>query len=403
VNKKILFISGSLGLGHVTRDIAIANEIRALRRDVEIFWLASHPADLLLEENREKLLPEASDYLDENQIAESTSRGSSLNLFRYAMAFRRQWQHNIDLVSRVIARDRYDLLIGDETYDLTTAFRKRPDLKKSPFVMIYDFVGFDAMTHNPVEQWGIYMMNRMWVTGYPHKPPVYDLGLFIGEPDDVPDRRFGFLLPNRRAFAVARYKFVGYILPFRPEDYGDSRTARTRLGYGEEKLILCAIGGTSIGRELLELCSKAYPLIKRKIPDARMILITGPRLAGDSLAVSGGVEIREYVPSLFQHFAACDIAVVQGGGTTTLELTALKRPFLYFPIQGHCEQEKYVSERLARHKAGIRMTLSKTSPQELAAQISASIGVDVDYASIPVDGARKAARLIIERLGCDGP
>jgi hypothetical protein len=49
------------------------------------------------------------------------------------------------------------------------------------------------------------------------------------------------------------------------------------------------------------------------------------------------------------------------------------------------------------------MTLSKTSPQELAAHIIASIGVDVDYASISVDGARKAARLIIERLGCDGP
>ena len=43
MNKRILFISGSLGLGHVTRDIAIANEIRSLRNDVEIRWLAAHP------------------------------------------------------------------------------------------------------------------------------------------------------------------------------------------------------------------------------------------------------------------------------------------------------------------------------------------------------------------------
>ena len=398
MDKKILFISGSLGLGHVTRDIAIAKAIRALRSDVDIFWLASHPANLLLEENGETLLPEASDYLDENLIAESTSRGSKLNLFRYAMAFRRQWQHNVDLVGRVTARDRYDLLIGDETYDLTTAFRKRPDLKKSPFVMIYDFVGFDAMTHNPVEQLGIYMMNRMWLTGYPHKPPVYDLGLFIGEPDDVPDRRFGFLLPNRRVFALARYKFVGYVLPFRPEDYADRNGVRAGLGYGSEKLIICAIGGTSIGRELLELCGQAYPLVKREISDVRMILITGPRLAGGSITVPEGVEVREFVPALYQHFAACDLAIVQGGGTTTLELTALKRPFLYFPIEGHCEQEKYVAGRLARHKAGIRMTLSQTSPESLAFQIAANIGADVGHASIPVDGARKAARLILEQL-----
>ena len=51
MNKRILFISGSLGLGHVTRDIAIANEIRSLRDDVEIRWLAAHPTSHVLEEN----------------------------------------------------------------------------------------------------------------------------------------------------------------------------------------------------------------------------------------------------------------------------------------------------------------------------------------------------------------
>lgn len=398
MSKRILFISGSLGLGHVTRDIAIANEIRSTRDDVEFHWLAAHPASLLLEENGEKLLPEAADYLDENLIAEAASRGFKLNLWQYAMAFRRQWQHNIDLINRVTTRDSYDLLIGDETYDLATAFRERPNLKKSPFVMIYDFVGFDAMTYKPLEQLGIYVMNRMWAAGFPDKPTAYDLGLFIGELEDVPDRRFGFLLPNRRAFALARYKFVGYILPYQPKDYCDSKGIRARLGYGNEKLIICAIGGTSIGRELLELCGSAFPFIKEKIPDARMILITGPRLAGDSINVPQGVEIREYVPSLYQHFAACDLAIVQAGGTTTLELTALRKPFLYFPIEGHCEQEKYVAGRLARHRAGVKMKLSETKPQLLAEQVALNIGKKTDYAPIPIDGARNAARFITALL-----
>ena len=398
MNKRILFISGSLGLGHVTRDIAIAQEIRSLRNDVEIDWLAAHPASLLLKESGEDLLDEASDYLDENQIAESASCGFRLNLFRYAVAFQRQWQHNIDLVNRVMTRDRYDLLVGDETYDLVTAFRKNPGLKKSPFVMIYDFVGFDAMTSNPLERLGIYMMNRRWASGYPNKPPPYDIGLFIGEPEDVPDSRFGFLLPGRREFALARYKFTGYILPFRPEDYDDYSAIRSRLGYGSEKLIICSIGGTSIGRQLLELCGEAYPLIKEKIPDVRMILITGPRLAGDSIKVPEDVEIREYVPSLYQHFAACDLAIVQAGGTTTLELTTLKRPFLYFPIEGHCEQEKYVAERLARHRAGVKMKLSATSPQALSDKVVSNIAKEVDYAPIPADGARMAARYVTDLL-----
>jgi UDP:flavonoid glycosyltransferase YjiC (YdhE family) len=392
MNKRILFISGSLGLGHVTRDIAIANEIRSLREDVEICWLAAHPATLLLEEKGEWLLPEASEYLDENLIAESMSQGFKLSLFRYAMAFRRRWQHNIDIFSSVTGRDTYDLVIGDETYDLAAAMREHPRLKKSPFVIIYDFVGFDATTRNPLEQLGIYMMNHRWASGFPHKAPVYDLGLFIGELEDVPNRRFGFMLPNRRAFAKARYKFVGYVLPFQPKDYHDCGRTRARLGYGKETLIIGAIGGTSIGRELLELCAKSYPLIKEKIPDTRMILITGPRLAGNSIHAQEGVEVREYVPSLYQHLAACDLAIVQGGGTTTLELTALRKPFLYFPIEGHCEQEVYVAGRLARHRAGVGMKLSVTSPLRLAEQVVSNIGKEVDYASIPADGARKAAQ-----------
>jgi UDP:flavonoid glycosyltransferase YjiC (YdhE family) len=398
MNKRILFISGSLGLGHIIRDIAIANEIRLLRPDVDICWLAAHPANLLLEECGEKLLPEASDYLDESKIAESASQGFRLNLFRYAVAFKRQWQHNIDLVDRVMSKDKYDLLVGDETYELVVAFRERSILKKSPFVMIYDFMGFDAMTRNPLERLGIYMMNRRWVSGFPDKPPVYDLGLFIGEPEDVPDRRFGFMLPNRRVFALARCKFGGYILPFQPDEYSDSNEIRSRLGYGREKLSICTIGGTSIGRQLLELCGRAFPLIKEKIPDVRMILITGPRLARDSLNIPEGVEVREYVPRLYEHFAACNLAIVQGGGTTTLELTALGKPFLYFPLEGHCEQEKYVAERLARHRAGIKMKLSETSPQKLAEQVVYNIEKDVDYATPPVDGARKAAGYISELL-----
>jgi hypothetical protein len=47
------------------------------------------------------------------------------------------------------------------------------------------------------------MINRRWAAGFLNKAPVYDLGLFIGELEDVPERRFGFLLPNRRTFAAS--------------------------------------------------------------------------------------------------------------------------------------------------------------------------------------------------------
>ena len=54
---------------------------------------------------------------------------------------------------------------------------------------------------------------------------------------------------------------------------------------------------------------------------------------------------------LDRHLAACDLAVVQGGLTTTMELTAAGRPFLYVPIRHHFEQNLHVPHRLDRNLA----------------------------------------------------
>ena len=74
----------------------------------------------------------------------------------------------------------------------------------------------------------------------------------------------------------------------------------------------------------------------------------------------------------------------------TLELTALRRPFLYFPLEGHSEQQIVVAGRLARHGAGVRMSLSQTTPQEFAKAIFTNIGKPATYPAIASDGAGKA-------------
>ena len=56
-----------------------------------------------------------------------------------------------------------------------------------------------------------------------------------------------------------------------------------------------------------------------------------------------------------EYFAACDLAIVQGGGTTKMELAALNKNFLYFPLEEHFEQ-KLVSDKLARLGAGVKMS-----------------------------------------------
>ena len=400
MNKKhVLYISGSVGLGHVVRDLAIASELRRQGPDLKISWLACHPATLLLKEAGEELAAEMNLYGNDNAGAERAAQnGFRLNIPIYALNAGKEWTANVNAFRKAVRRERFDLVIADEAYEIATAVAARVVSPRAPFVMIFDFFGSDSVTKSPSDKLLTYLSNLWWLWISRLFSTKRNLGLFVGELEDIPDGNLGFLLPNRRKCARANLKFVGYVLPFDPAECADKAKVRAKLGYGDEPLVVCAIGGTSIGRELLELCGQACPMIKKAIPNLRMVLVCGPRLDPASLDVPKDVDIRGYVPRLYEHLAASDLAIVQGGGTTTLELTALRRPFLYFPLGQHFEQQVHVAGRLTRHRAGIRMSYPSTTPGILAEKVISNLGTTVSHPPIPVDGARKAAQLIFRLL-----
>ena len=244
----------------------------------------------------------------------------------------------------------------------------------------------------------MFFWNRIWSLDRKIFNNKHNLAVFVGELEDIPDTRFSFLLPNRREYARKYYNFVGYITDFNPEEFRDKGSLCNELGYGDEPLVICSIGGTAIGKNLLELCGEAYIIAKRQIPGLHMILVCGPRLPAASLDVPSDVEIRQYVPELYKHFAASDLAIVQARGTTTLELAALRKPFIYFPIEGHSEQEIVVAGRLQRYQAGVRMSYTNSTPESLAEIIVANINNTTEYKDIPIKGAVKIARFVNELL-----
>ena len=158
-------------------------------------------------------------------------------------------------------------------------------------------------------------------------------------------------------------------------------------------LIICSVGGTAIGVDLLNLCSRTYRILKDKLPELQLVLICGPRIDPDSIMMTEGIQIKGYVPKLYEHFAACDLAIVQGGGTTTMELAALNKNFLYFPLEEHFEQ-KLVSDKLARLGLGVKMSFLETDESTLSKVVLENLGRPVDYGQIEIDGAVKAAEFI---------
>ena len=97
-----------------------------------------------------------------------------------------------------------------------------------------------------------------------------------------------------------------------------------------------------------------------------MIVVAGPRIDPRRSNAPPGVEVRAFVPNLDRHLAACDLALVQGGLTTCMELAAAGTPFLYFPLQNHFEQNFHVAHRLDRYGAGRRMEFATSTPDMIA-------------------------------------
>ena len=380
----------------MTRDLAIAGELRRLAPGLEILWLAARPASDALRAAGENVLAEASEWREASRIAERCMSHGRLDLVHYVYRSLPAWAMNARLFRRVVNHYGVDIAIGDEAFEVDVPLVAHVLHLKVPFVMIFDFVGTDAMTGRVHDRVGAWALNALWSLDR----FVYARGahsaIFIGELEDIPCKPFGWGLPDRRRHAQEDYLTVGHVVGFDPDDYTDPHVWRRRLGYGDEPLVVCSAGGTSVGRELLELCAAAAGSLRERVPDTQVVLVSGPRIPVDSIRARG-CEVLGYVPRLNELFASCDVAVVQCGGTTTTELAALGKRFIYAPIEGHFEQE-VIAARLDRHGIGRRMSLRSTTAEALAQMIFEELGRPGYRTSMPLDGAAKAARHILARL-----
>jgi len=397
MSNKVLFISGSIGLGHVRRDLAIAKALRQLRRDVKIIWLADEPARSVIREEGGSIAPESTMVSYGTAKIEGAATEFRTNMTMIGFDMMGDAAANAQACRQVIEREGIDLVVGDETYDLLEAIQKeRSLLKKAKLVFICDFVGFEAMTENPVERTFVNYANGVWYN-IMMDPQIITRGLFVGVPEDIPDKSWGPFLPSFKEL-VTRLDFLGYILSFDPRDLSDRAKVRNALGYGDEPLIVCTVGGTSAGKPLLDLCAQAFPIIRRSLPHARMALVCGPRINPLEVEAKEGLMVVGYLPDLYRHLAACDLAITTASGTTSLELLALQKPFIYFPLEQHFEQNVHVCGSNRRRGADLCMLFSQTTPELLAETVLKNIGRNMSYESIPLDGAKKAATIISDVL-----
>ncbi|HYU83733.1 MAG TPA: glycosyltransferase, partial [Kribbellaceae bacterium] len=394
-----LWVSSPIGLGHALRDLAVARAVRARVPDLRIEWLAQSPVTKVLEAAGEIVHPASQELASESAHWESEASGHELHAFQ---AFRRMDEilcANYLLFDDVARETPYDLWVGDESWEVDHFLHENPERKIAPYVFLTDVVGFLPATDDPREAALTADYNAEMIEHRERYPYVRDLSLFIGGYDELPDASFGPGLPGVREWTREWFQSVPYVVPFDPRDYQDTAALRARLGYdAEQPLLAAAVGGTAVGRNLLDLVAEGFAYLRKDVPDARMVMVTGPRIDPACVADVEGLETYGYLDEAFAHLAAADAAVVQGGLSTTMELVAARRPFVYFPLAKHWEQQHYVAHRLGYYRAGLRLDYATTTPVSLATAIRTAMHRKPRYRTVPNTGASTAAERITALL-----
>ncbi|MGB3315272.1 MAG: alpha/beta fold hydrolase [Albidovulum sp.] len=398
--KRALYLSSPIGLGHARRDLAVTRELRKLHPDLQVDWLAQDPVTRFLNANAERVHPASNLLANESAHIEAECGEHDLHAFQAIRNMDEILIKNFMVFQEVLEAEPYDLVIADEAWDVDHYWHEHPDLKKAPIAWLTDFVGWVPFKENgPREAFLTTDYNAEMIGHVEGNPTVRDRAIFVGGPEDIVDMSFGSGLPKMRDWIPRHYEFSDYIIGQHPAEFGSRDDLRAEFGYDDGRLTcIVAVGGSGVGATLIRRILEAYPMARALLPELRMIVVTGPRLDPSAFKVPAGVEMRAFVPNLDRHLAACDLALVQGGLTTCMELAAAGTPFLYFPLRNHFEQNFHVASRLERYNAGRKMIFAEAGPTQIAEAMLTELRNPRIPLPVARDGAARAASMLADLL-----
>ena len=398
--KRALYLSSPIGLGHARRDLAIARELRQLHPDLQIDWLAQDPVTRLLQANGERLHPLGVRLASETRHIELESGEHELHCFHALRRMDEVLIHNFMIFQDAVEEGGYDLVIADEAWDIDHYWHEHPELKRAKLAWFTDFVGYVPMPSGGAHEAFLTTdYNGEMIDHIERRPGVRDRAIFVGNSDDIIPLSFGGDLPQMRDWVPRHFEFAGYIIGEHPQTFGPRGQLRERLGYQPgERVCIVTVGGSGVGAHLIKRILQSYPMARARVPELRMIVVAGPRIDPLSLNAPAGVQVHAFVPDLDRHLAACDLALVQGGLTTCMELTAAGTPFLYFPLKDHFEQNFHVAHRLDRYHAGRRLEFATATPDLIADEMVAGVKAQSSFKPVEAAGAARAARMLADLI-----
>ncbi len=296
--RRVLVVSSPIGLGHARRDLAIADELRALHPDLEVEWLAQHPVTEMLAERGERVHPASRWLANESAHIESESGEHDLHVFQ---AYRRMDEilvANFHVFHDLVAAEAFDLVVADEGWDIDYFLHDNPELKRSPFGWLTDFVGWLPMADGgPAEAALTTDYNAEMIEQIARYPRLRDRSIFVGNPADLVTEPLGSGLPTVRDWTLRHFDFAGYVTgPLAGGSAASVAELRAELGYRpDERVCLVAVGGSGIGRHLLRRVASRLPgggTTGARVADDRGVRAADRSRLGAGARRGGGPRVR---------------------------------------------------------------------------------------------------------------
>jgi UDP-N-acetylglucosamine--N-acetylmuramyl-(pentapeptide) pyrophosphoryl-undecaprenol N-acetylglucosamine transferase len=290
------FFSSPIGLGHVTRDIAIANNFE----NISTNFVSGNGAAKILKNLDFKVqdVYNPPSFIVENGTLKSPARWL-WNYYQYYKDCKK-------ISQKILQEDNPYLVISDEDFASLTVAQKM----KIPTVLITDVLEtrFTKGLASFIEK----KMNK-------------SMHEIIKKCDIV-------ILPEN-GDDQDNIRRVGPIV--RQTNY--SREELRKKNSFEKKTIVISIGGTDTGLFLIE---KALDTISKINQDIEVILVSGPAISKKF----ENVRNLGFVDNLHELIFAADLLISLAGKSTIDEANAYGTPGIFIPIKGHFEQEDNARE-----------------------------------------------------------
>jgi len=290
------FFSSPIGLGHVTRDIAIVNNFRNISTN---FVSGSGAAKIL-----KKLDYKVQDvYNPPSFIIEN---GTLKNPAKWLWNYYQYYRDCKNISEELLQNHKPDLVISDEDFASLTVAQNI----KTPTVLVTDV--FETHFTKGIASFIEKKMNK----SMQEIIKKCDVVIFPGNGDE--------------------YDNVKMVGPIVRETNSTREELRKKFSF-EKKTILISIGGTSAGLFLIE---KALESISKINQELDIVLVSGPAVNKKY----ENVKNLGFVDNLHELIFAADVIISLAGKSTIDEAKAYGTPAIFIPIKGHFEQEDNAKE-----------------------------------------------------------